>query len=216
MSYVSPTVEYAGGTIGKEPQIIVLVVFGVVAVDVVAVVAAASAAVVAVAATEVAVTTSSSISEVAASVVGCFAKGTKVAMGDGSFKNIEDVQIRNLIKAYDERRKKYTNARVIKTFYHAPHETANYLVINGNLKVTTNHLMYANNKWKRADELKIGDSLLNVNGNKVKVHSIDKVFNNIPVYNLEVERYRTYFADGILVHNSKGIPAGTGSQQSSR
>ena len=76
-----------------------------------------------------------------------------------------------------------------------------YLVINENLRVTPNHLLFINGKWKYAGDAQIGDSLLRIDGEGIMIQSIETVFERVPTYNLEVETFHNYFANGILAHN---------------
>ena len=132
----------------------------------------------------------------------CFLAGTKITMADGTFKNIEDVQSGEKVKAYDEETNTVTNAEVVGVFHHSKDQANSYyLLINDKLKVTTNHPMYVNNIWTNADQIKIGDLLQDMNGQEVPVFSIYKVFDKQPTYNLKVDKYHTYYAEGVLVHN---------------
>ena len=55
----------------------------------------------------------------------------------------------------------YTNLPSTKTFYHNEYESNEYyLKINEKLHVTTNHPIFINGEWKKAESLKIGDMLL--------------------------------------------------------
>ncbi len=143
----------------------------------------------------------------------CFLSGTKVTMADGSYKNIENVNIGDKVLTYDQKTDSFVPGSVIKTFHHTPSMmTDYYLIINNNLKVTPNHPMWVNGKWIPAGDIKIGDKLLNQNGNNVLVTSIQKVYHKVPTYNLEVSNTHTYIANGIVVHNkisSCCFPAGT-------
>ena len=132
----------------------------------------------------------------------CFLAGTKILMADGSYKNIEDVKVGDIVKAYDIQNGRLVDAKV-SYVYHHPKEAAPeyYIVINGVLKVTPNHPIYVNGKWLPAEEIRIGDKLQGVNGEEIKVTSIQKVFRKEATYNLEIEIYHNYFADNILVHN---------------
>jgi|GEM_PF-1747790 len=216
MSYVSPTIEAAGQQSpgdGAQPTPTALVPFVAVA----TVVAVAVGAVVGVGlAVEVMSAVGVLVETVTVVGSGCFTAGTKIIMSDGSYKNIEEIRTGDIVKAFDIRKKKYTNAKVVNTFYHNSYEIPYYLIINSNLEVTPNHPMYINNKWIRADELKIGDSLLNKEGKLVKVRSIDTIYKNAPVYNLEVDKYHTYFANGILVHNKNSVAQNSKSQSVTR
>ena len=59
-------------------------------------------------------------------------------------------------------------------------------------------------EWKAASNLKAGDELLSEDGNKVKVSEVkvEKLAEEITVYNLELDEVHTYYvAGGVLVHN---------------
>ena len=135
---------------------------------------------------------------------GCFLAGTKVNMADGSVKNIEDVKTGDLVASYDETTGHNKVSKIAETFVHD--NNTEYLIINNQLKVTPNHPMWINGEWQRADSARAGDKLRHINGSYVLVDSIEKVEEQVQVYNLEVEGTNTYYADGILVHNKIPIP----------
>jgi len=148
----------------------------------------------------------------------CFLAGTEVLMADGSYKNIERVKVGDLVRSYEEKTKEFVSCKVAKVFHHTPEEmTDYYLVINDALKVTPNHLLYANGKWIPAGTLNIGDCLFNkAQKTDYRVSSIKRVYERAPTFDLEIEPCHTYFVsidDGvdILVHNDRydGMPAGT-------
>lgn len=134
---------------------------------------------------------------------GCFASGTKVLMADGTFKNIEDVKVGDYVLT----RSSQTDSKLVKAKVLKTHQTdeAGYSIINGDLKVTANHIMWVNNTWKEAGSIQVGDTLTDSQGKQVVVSSVEWQRSKISVYNLEIEKYHTYFANGIWVHNDKGI-----------
>ena len=137
----------------------------------------------------------------------CFAGGTKISMADGSFKNIEDVVVGDLVKTFDEENKVITSAKVTSLYHHTLDEMKDYyLIINDLLRVTTDHMIYVNGEWKSAGDIQIGDTLQDIYGNEIIVESIEKVYEKIATYNFDVETYHTFYADGILVHNEKDVP----------
>jgi len=151
----------------------------------------------------------------------CFLAGTPILMQDGSHKNIEAVQIGDTVTAYNEINNQKISGTVAKTFIH---QVDHYLLINNNLKVTSNHPLYVNGKWLAAGNAKIGDILMDEKGKTVKINSIIKIYDNVTVYNLEVNPKtgdqaescgpgHSYFAGGILAHNKCPVIAtddGTG------
>lgn len=134
---------------------------------------------------------------------GCFAAGTKVLMQDGSLKNIEEIKVGDYILTRNEKDPKLVKAKVLNT--HSA-EVGGYLIINSNLRVTENHIMRVNNTWKEAGSIQGGDKLIDTSGKEVMVESIEWQMGKFSVYNLEIEKSHTYFANGIWVHNQKGAP----------
>lgn len=133
---------------------------------------------------------------------GCFVAGTKVLMADGTLRNIEDVVMGEMILTREsEFSDRLVSARVVNTFEHAVSE---YLLINDFLGVTEEHVMFVNGMWTFAEDIEIGDELINSEGELVIVESIEKTVEPVMVYNIHVDEYHTYFADGIYVHNEKG------------
>ncbi|HDM25533.1 MAG TPA: hypothetical protein ENG24_02935, partial [Thermoplasmatales archaeon] len=135
----------------------------------------------------------------------CFYAGTKIAMADGTYKNIEDVIVGDVVKAFDAINERVVDGVVTKVFHHHPSEMSAdyYLVINNLLKVTPDHILWVNSRWVPADDIKIGDKLKGLDGNDIIVNSIGKVFKRAPMFNLEIAVYHNYFAEDVLVHNAK-------------
>ncbi|MBI3397234.1 hypothetical protein HY045_02045 [Candidatus Woesebacteria bacterium] len=132
---------------------------------------------------------------------GCFVKGTKVLMADGTEVSIENVKPGDFILTEDETSGKLVKAKVSGV----QSATDNgYLIINTNLKVTPDHIVRGNGRWVEAGSLQIGDYLTNDKGEKVYITSIEWQLGKTDVYNLEVDKYHTYFADRVWVHNQKG------------
>lgn len=134
---------------------------------------------------------------------GCFGEGTKILMADGTLKNIEDIREGDFVLTRkNEEDFSLIKAKVLKT--HSASESG-YLIINGNLKITANHILWVNNTWKEAGSIQKGDILTDSKGNKVLVSSVEWQSGKTKVYNLEIENYHTFFAGNIWVHNQKGI-----------
>ncbi len=137
----------------------------------------------------------------------CFLAGTKVTMADGSTKNIENIHIGDMVKSFDSATGKFKAAKVVKVFHHAGEEMPDYyMIVNGKLRVTPNHVILINGEWKAAGNLNIGDTLKSGDGRSVKVLSIERIFKKVPTYNLETLPYHTYIADNFVVHNAKSSP----------
>ena len=108
----------------------------------------------------------------------------------------------DLVKSYDTKVEAKVDSEVTETFLHENHD--GYLVINGNIKTTSNHPFYSNGDWVDAGELSVGDKILHVDGLEHTVESIENYDDTIDVYNIEVDGNHNYYAENYLVHN-KGI-----------
>lgn len=140
--------------------------------------------------------------ELLACVPLCFLPQTKVLMSNNNEKDIETINIGDKVFAYDIRADSLIEESVKKIFIH-PNEEVTYFIINNKLKVTDNHPVWVNGiSWKRVDELKENDWLLNPKGKKVLINSIEKKVGNYTVYNLGLGGpNNNYFTEKILVHN---------------
>jgi hypothetical protein len=140
-------------------------------------------------------------------VENCFLAGTKVLMGDNTYKNIEEVNEGDSVKCYDNENDIFTSSKVTQVFHYPKDEMASdyYLEINKQLCVTPDHKFYLNNEWIKADDLKIGDKLFSPMQNSI-IFSIEKIYEKRSIYDLEVSNYHNYFVamntDDVLVHNA--------------
>lgn len=138
----------------------------------------------------------------AAEMGGCFLAGTQILMADGTTKPIEEIRTNDRIQTLsDPLRVIRDNGTVTQIFSHLVDE---YLIINGTLRVTPEHMVYANHGFREAGLLVRGDWLLQLDGTKVFVESIEIRREPVMVYNFTVEPHHTYIADGFYVHNDKG------------
>jgi hypothetical protein len=133
---------------------------------------------------------------------GCFAQGTKVVMFNGEEKNIENVRPGDYILTKSSEDGNDLVKAKVKTVHSA--EVNQYLVLNGSLRVTANHVLYINHKWDLAGNVQLGDVLVKKDGSDERVISIERLRGKTKVYNLEVEKFNTFFAQGYYVHNEKG------------
>ncbi len=133
---------------------------------------------------------------------GCFKEGTKILMSDMTYKNIEDIKIGDYITTKESAlSERMVKAKVLKL---QKHKVGGYLVINEELNVTPEHVVFVNGRFDLAGKVRIGDAMLDKEGNIIDVWSVIKVYEPANVYNFEVEHYNTYFADDYYVHNDKG------------
>lgn len=132
---------------------------------------------------------------------GCFVEGTEILMSDGSVKAIEEITTGDMILTReDPLNTRLVEAPVAKLY---KHQVSEYMLVNGELGVTEEHVVFLNGQWRLAADIKVGDYLINAEGEEVTVFSVEYVYEPVTVYNFEVELYHTYFADGYYVHNDK-------------
>ncbi|MDI6603059.1 MAG: polymorphic toxin-type HINT domain-containing protein, partial [Patescibacteria group bacterium] len=131
---------------------------------------------------------------------GCFAAGTMIWTPQAE-RPIEELRVGDEILT----RKSESSPEIVKTQIKqiGSYLVDGYLVINGNLRLTPNHKLFVNGFWKRAGEIKIGDRFIAKNGVAAEVISVEFVPEWGLVYNIELENYHTYFADGVYVHNEE-------------
>jgi len=129
-------------------------------------------------------------------------QGAKILMSDGTYKNIEDIQKGEYVKSFNPETGEFRNSKVYVTSYQ---KEKGYLIINNALKLTKYHVIYLNHEFQEAGNAKIGDYLLNEQGQEVEIFSIE-YFNNqeIDTYNLIVGCDNNFFVEGYLVHNHPG------------
>ncbi len=133
----------------------------------------------------------------------CFTGETLILMADESYKPISEVELGEYVLTKEsESSANLIRAKVTKKDEHL---VRNYMLINGLLKVTPEHIVFVNGNWKAVGKIEKGDELIGAGGNKIIVESIIPIKESveIKVYNLEIEKYHTYFAGGFYVHNAK-------------
>lgn len=135
-------------------------------------------------------------------LTGCFTGNTKILIKDFQEKNIEDVKVEDVILTRESESSSQLIEIEVKKL--SKKISYDYLIINKKLEATRKHPMFANNKWITAENLKIGDYLLDKENHKIKITSIEKSKEKTEVYNLIVEKPHTFFANGFYVHNKGG------------
>ncbi|MFA5021733.1 MAG: polymorphic toxin-type HINT domain-containing protein [Patescibacteria group bacterium] len=135
-----------------------------------------------------------------------FLAGTEISLENNSTSPIEKVKVGDIVVSYNESSGQLELVPVLQTF---KHRVDQYLLINNELKVTSNHPLYVNGQWLEAGQIKIGDQLLKQDGQLLAVSSVQIKTGDFFVYNLEVDKNHNYFAQKYLAHN-KGecVPTG--------
>ena len=151
----------------------------------------------------------------------CFLKGTKITLPDYSQKNIEDLTLADNVLTYNideisniKDKKVLKNVQLdsmngkisqsgIRNIWINP--TDSYLIINDKLKVTKNHIIHFKRDnqhyFRFADHLTIGDELMNDKEVYESVKDIKEIHEKTNVYNFELDKDNTYFAENYLVHH---------------
>lgn len=133
-------------------------------------------------------------------VGGCFTSETKVAMSDGSLKEISSLKIGDKVKSFDFGKKRKVSSKVTALF---TFDKESFLHLNG-LKVTEMHPFAVGvDSWKEAGKLRIGDQVLG--NNKITIKNIKRVNRPVSVFNITVDGTHNYYVDdkgnSFLVHN---------------
>ena len=147
---------------------------------------------------------------------GCFVAGTLVSL-QNQFKNIEDIQIGDIVLSYNEEIHQNEYSIVLQTMIHDVTEEIYDLYIEDEiLTVTGIHRFYVRRKhdieWIPASDLHIGDYVLFADGNWHPIFKIKVKIHSLLVYNFEVSHNHNYYVgrNQILAHN-KGGGSGGGS-----
>ncbi len=157
----------------------------------------------------------------------CFLAGTKVLLADYSHKNIEDIQIGDIVMGYSNNR--YIKSKVLEL--ESPFREGYYvlsLVDGKQLKLTNEHPIYIRNAvtkgWASLEpdvtysdskmkvfKVKNFDEVFSIDGWK-RITNIEYIAEKVKTYNLKSVQGNTFFADGVLAHNKGGgmIDAPTG------
>ena len=153
-----------------------------------------------------------------ADATDCFIAGTQITMSDGSMKNIEDIEVGDIVKSWNEEISQIENGTVIKLMSPIHDDIVKLTfgdVVNGN---TFDHPYYVKGKgwcsykpeWtmERYDigqigQLEVGDVCYYNNDSEleeIKLSHIKEELGEVQTYIFKVEN-NTFFANNILTHN---------------
>ena len=160
---------------------------------------------------------------------GCMRVGTKVTMADGTLKNIEDLEIGDIVLSADipdlpNERDEYTTLEISKNWKNPDIsdfafstaeivakkviQTDQFFSINDGLIEfsSTHYHMYKDvldGFWKlgQSHDLKVGDQIIDINKNIITIESISIIQEPTTVIELNVENEDLFFANGVLTHN---------------
>lgn len=136
-------------------------------------------------------------------VFACFPAGTLVQTEYGT-KNIEEIEIGDLVWAYDEDTDTTALQPVVDVMVNESDHTISLYTETEIIETTAIHPFYTEGGWKDASELVKGDEIITLNNTRVKIE--DTIFNYEAkkVYNFTVANFHTYFVGllALLVHNA--------------
>ena len=148
----------------------------------------------------------------------CFEAGTRVLMASGEYKNIENIKVGEYVMALNEKTGKYIPREVLITHKNDVFiEMIDVYFSNGiKLSMTSGHPLLTTKGWKsynksklmvlnvkeETGKLSVGDVIIGINGNSKIIHINNRgnIQNN--VYNLTIDGYHNFVAEGFVVHNA--------------
>ena len=152
--------------------------------------------------------------------INCVLKGTNISLSDGH-KVIERLKVKESLVSYtvdglppvqDERLlgiNRITNFNGLFSNEQVKNIWKNtkdiHLLINNRLGITMEHFIFCKRGleyfWTRAENLEVGDELFTINNTFESISSINIIEETLDVYNIQVNKVYSYFANGYLVHN---------------
>ena len=134
----------------------------------------------------------------------CFDGDTPVATETG-FRRIDEIQVGDRVWSYNVETGERALKEVKEVLVRENGELLHIETSRGVVDATTSHPFYVVGKgWVAAGDLAVGDSIQAISGDAgiVTGLKLEKLDQPIPVYNLDVEDFHSYFVgNGVLVHN---------------
>jgi len=136
---------------------------------------------------------------------GCFVAGTKIYTPFG-YKNIEDIKIGDLVFCFDKDLS-IKISKVENTFIHENEKVIDIFFKDKKIRTTPNHpFLNQNNEFIEIKNFIQTDLIISRFNEKLKIDKIEIIDKEYTVYNFTVEKYHTYIAEDIFVHNKGGPP----------
>ena len=148
------------------------------------------------------------------------ASGSLITMYDESTKQIQDIDVGDVVKSYQpiglpdeslgniyasysttDLSGSFASGSVVIDIY--SEEVPSYWLANNSIKYTykSHHFVKKDDTWSFSLDIEVGNYLLDKDGNEVEITSISEVLESETFYSLNVEDIDTYFQSEILVHN---------------
>ncbi|MGL5715240.1 MAG: phage terminase large subunit, partial [Paraclostridium sp.] len=118
-------------------------------------------------------------------------------------KRISDIKVGDLVKCYDHEKSKFRFRKVLATKCTMTDRLIKIKDNSGSeIICTTNHPIFVVGKgYVPAIELKKGCELIREKGKKTHITNLELEYSRELVYDIQVEEFSNFFANGILVHN---------------
>ena len=144
-------------------------------------------------------------------------------MADGTEKNIEDVEVGDMVMSLDEETGEYVPQKVLATIIREKSDDLVYVNLSNGTRIGMRayHPLLTTEGWKslRPEQaetvmdvgevplLKVGDILVGYEEN-VNIVSIEKRehIENYNTYNLTIENTHNYIVEGVVAHNATSCP----------
>jgi Pretoxin HINT domain len=138
---------------------------------------------------------------------GCFTSHTPIALSNAATKPMYSVQIGDLILSRDEVTGKIAEQKVLHIWTHEVNELLLLKLSNDEeIETTKEHRFSIEDKgFVSAGSLEIGTKLDNYAEKNIQIVAIESRYQDVTVYNIEVDKFHTYFVGntGVWVHNVK-------------
>ena len=151
----------------------------------------------------------------------CFVAGTPIIMGDGTEKNIEDIEVGDVVKTYNFEDEEVNENKVVEIETPTHADLIEIEFEDRKNKNTFDHPYWVVGKgwcsykpeWTKeryelgTNQLEVGDICMNQhkdedgNFGEVKIISITEDVSPVQTYSLTIDSNKNYFANGVLVHN---------------
>lgn len=122
---------------------------------------------------------------------------TEISMADGTKKKAKELEVGDRVISFNIDKKTAGISEIRQIASHL----SSCIVINKVLKASPEQLIFVNDEFVPVGQLRLKDTLLNQEGERVKVSSLTLIPRRIKVYGFTLDEPHTFFADNFLVHN---------------
>jgi len=147
----------------------------------------------------------------------CFVAGTEITLASGDIKNIENIQVGDIVLTYNHETNQTEDKEVQQVIHKIVDSTVKYTLENGSsVECTLDHPLYSvdggyvsfkpetskKQYGLEVGQIKVGTKILVEDGTSLAITSIEEKHSKTTVYNLhDVQDNHNFFANQLLVHN---------------